>query len=93
MENQQNPANLGYGEIRQPSLPFDAHNQVQVDLENALRMRPLAPRPREYNSGNVNIIESDGPLVLPLFPPGITFLMTSSLMQFLSARGLFSGVH
>ena len=34
----------------------------------------------------------DGPLILPPLPPGHTFLVTCSLMQMLTARGLFSGL-
>ena len=34
----------------------------------------------------------DGLLVLPPLPPGHTFVLTSILMQMLTARGLFSGL-
>ena len=34
----------------------------------------------------------DGPLVLPPLPTGQTFVVTSSLMQMLTAGGLFSGL-
>ena len=91
MENQNNPAYLGDGVIRQPPLPIEAHNQVQVEnqLQNALRMHPPAPRPHDYYRGNINIDDCDGPLVLPHFPPGQTFVVMSSLMKMLIARGLF----
>ena len=44
--------------------------------------------------GPKNTTESnfDGPLVFPPLPPGHTFVVTSSLMQILTARGLFSGL-
>ena len=38
-----------------------------------------------------NIVDSNGPLVLPNFPPGHTFVVTSNLMQILTARGLLCG--
>ena len=44
MEKEQNPTNLDDGEIRQPPLLIEAHNHVQVDLENSLRMQPQTPR-------------------------------------------------
>ena len=40
----------------------------------------------------MTISDSDGPLVLPPLPPGHTFVVTSSLMQILTARALFSGL-
>ena len=40
--------------------------------------------------GYYNIADSDGPLVLPPLPQGHTFVVTSSMMQMLTARGLFS---
>ena len=48
-----------------------------------------APRPQEYYRGYDNIADYDGPLVLPPLPQGHTFEVTSSLMQMLTARGLF----
>ena len=36
--------------------------------------------------------ESNGPLVMPPLPQGHTFAVTSSLMQMLTTRGLFSGL-
>ena len=51
------------------------------------------PRPQAYYRGYDNIADSDGPLVLPLLPTGHTFVVTSSLMQMLTARCLFSGLH
>ena len=94
MENQQNPTNLGDGAIRQPPLSVEAHNQVSVEnqLENALRMQPPTRRPQDYYRGNVNITYSNGPLVQPPLPRGHTFVVTSSLMQMLIAKGLFFGL-
>ncbi|XP_049368382.1 uncharacterized protein LOC125833276 [Solanum verrucosum] len=39
-----------------------------------------------------NTVESEGPIVLPPLPPGHTFMVTRSLMQMLTTRGLFSGL-
>ena len=70
MENQEAPANpnkgnLGDGAIHQPQLPIKVHNQVCVDhqFENALRMQSQAPRHYDYYRGNMNIVDSSGPLV------------------------------
>ena len=49
-----------------------------------------SPRPHEYYRGYDNIADSDGPFVLPPLPPGHSFGVTSSPMQILTARGLFS---
>ena len=48
--------------------------------------------PQAYYRGYDNIVDSDGPLVLPPLPTGHTFVVTSSLMQMLTARGLFPGL-
>ena len=48
--------------------------------------------PQEYIRENVNITDSDGPLVLPPLPHGHTFMVTSSLMHILITRVLFSGL-
>ena len=85
-------SNLGNGAIHQPPLSVEAHNQVQVYLDNALRWQPPTPRPQDYYRGNINIAESDEPRVLPPLPPRHTFLVMSSLMQILIVRGLFSGL-
>ena len=53
-------------------------------------MQPHIPHPQEFYRGNVNITESDGTLVLPPLPKGHTFVVTSSLIQMLTARDLFS---
>ena len=55
-------------------------------------MKPPIPRILEFYRGNVNITDSDGPLVLPPLSHGHTFVVTSSLMQMLTARGLFEGL-
>ena len=78
-----------------PQLPLvDTHNHVIVDNlgEGNSRGKPHAPRPQEYYRGNVNITDSDGPHVLHPLPHGNTFMVTSSLMQMLTARSLFSGL-
>ena len=89
--------NLSYidDEINPQFSPLvDAHNQVIVENpdEGALKRQSPAPRPQEYYRGNVNIADSDGPLVLPPLPQGHSFVVTSSFMQMLTARGLFSGL-
>ena len=58
--------------------------------EHQQRRQNPDPRPPEYYRGYDNIADSDGPLVLPLLPPGHTFVVTIFLMQMLIARGLFS---
>lgn len=94
MENQHNPANPGNGEIGQPLLSIEAHNQVKVqnELTNDLRMQPPPPQPHDYYMGNVNIADSNGSLVFPLLPPGYTFVVATCLMQMLTSRGLFLGL-
>ena len=49
-----------------------------------------APRPQAYCRGYDDIADSYGPLVLPPLPPDHTFVETSTLMQMLTTRGLFS---
>ena len=74
--------------------PVDVHNRVVVDkpCEDNPRRQTPALRPQEYYRVNVNITDSDGPLILPPLPQGHTFFVTSSLMQMLTARGLFLGL-
>ena len=69
--------------------PVDVYGQLLLDApsENQQRGQNPAPRPQEYYRGYDNIADSDGPLVLPSLPPGHTFVVTSSLMQMLTARG------
>ena len=66
---------------------------VENPDEGALKRQSPAPRPQEYYRGNVNIADSDGPLVLPPLPQGHSFMVTSSLMQILTTRDLFRGYH
>ena len=72
--------------------PVDVHGQLLPDAlgENQQRGHNPAPRPQKYYKGYDNIADSDGSLVLTPLPPGHTFVVTSSLMQMLTARGLFS---
>ena len=74
--------------------PVDAHKRVIVDNPGECnpKRQPPAPHPQEYYRGNVNITNSDGTLFLTPLPHGHTFVVTSSLMQMLTARGLFSGL-
>ena len=73
--------------------PFDVHGQLLPDAlgEHQQGQNP-APRPQAYYRGYDNIVDSDGPLVLPPLPPGHTFVVTSSLMKMFTARGFFSGL-
>ena len=72
----------------------DVHGQLLPNApgEHQQRGQNPAPRPQEYYRGYDNIADSDGPLVLPSLPPGHTFVVTTSLMQILTARCLFSGL-
>ena len=71
--------------------PVDVHGQLLPDgpAENQQRGQNPAPRPQEYYKGYDNIADFDGPLALPPLLPGHTFVVTSSLMQMLTSRGLF----
>ena len=70
----------------------DVHGQLLPDApgEHQQRGPNLALRPQAYYRVYDNIADSDGPLVLPPLPPGHTVVVTSNLMQMLTARGLFS---
>ena len=74
--------------------PVIVHCQLLPDDpgENQQRGSNPAPRPQEYYRGYDIIADSDGPLVLPPLPQGHTFVVASSLMQMLTARGLVSGL-
>ena len=78
MNNQKNPANPGDGINRLPPPPVDAHNQVIVEDrgDDALRSQPPIQHPQEFYRGNINITDSDGPLVLPPLAQGHTFVVT-----------------
>ena len=75
--------------------PIDVHGQLLPDDpgENQQREKNPAPHPQEYYRGYDNIEDSDEPLLFPPLPKGHTFVVTSSLMQMLSARSLFSRLH
>ena len=72
----------------------DVHGQMLPDApgEHQQRGQHPAPRPQAYYRGYDNIADLDGPLVFPSLPTCHTFVVTSSLMQMLTARGLFSGL-
>ena len=74
--------------------PADVHGQMLPDAPGEHQKRGKNPIPwlQAYYGGYDNITDSDGPLVLPPLPTGHTFVVTSSLMQMLTARGLFSGL-
>uniref|UniRef100_M1DHM5 Uncharacterized protein n=1 Tax=Solanum tuberosum TaxID=4113 RepID=M1DHM5_SOLTU len=62
-------------------------------LGDALRVQdPPERRLRDNYRVEFNTVESEGPIVLPPLPLGHTFVVTSSLMQMLTVRGLFSGM-
>ena len=73
---------------------MDVHGQMLPNApgEHQQKGQNPVPRPQEYNRGYDSITDSDGPLVLPPLSIGHTFVVTSSLMQMLTARGLFSGI-
>ena len=73
--------------------PVDVHGQMLPNAPGELQERGQnpVPRPQAYYRGYDNIADSDGPLVLPPLPTSHTFVVTSSLMQMLTARGLFQG--
>ena len=73
---------------------IDIHGQLLRDAmgDNQQRGQNPASRPQENYRSYDNIIDSDGALVLPLLPLGHTFVVTSSLMQMLIAKGLFLGI-
>ena len=74
--------------------PVDVHGKLLPDPlgENQYKGHNPAQRPHEYYKGYENIADSDRPLVLPPLPPGHTFVVTTSLMQMLTTRRLFSGL-
>ena len=89
--------NLGINDNDQnQNIPtsVDVHGQLLPDApgEHQQRGQNPVPRPQAYYRGYDNIADSDGPLILPPLPTGHTFVVTSSLMQMLTARGLFSGL-
>ena len=57
--------------------------------EHQQRGQIPAPRTQAYYKGYDNIAASDRPPVLPPLLTGHTFVVTSSLIQILTARGLF----
>ena len=92
INNPKNPANLDDGIKHQHPPLVDALNQVILENpgDDALRRQPPPPLPQEFYKGNVKFTYSNGPLRLPPLPQGHTFVVTSSLMQMLTARGLYT---
>ena len=89
--------NLGIqGDEVDPQMPplVDVRDPVvhYIRGEGEILRQPPAPRPQEYFRGYENIVDSDGPLVLPLLPHDHTFVVTSSLMQMFTAISLFLGL-
>ena len=72
--------------------PVDVYGQMLPDAPSEYQQRGKnpVPRPQAYYRGYDNIADSDRPLVLPPLPTGHFFVLTSSLMQILTARGFFS---
>ena len=72
----------------------DTHEPVLLDIhkEGEIRRHVPTPRPQEYYKVYENIIDTDRPLVFPHLPQAQTFVVTSSLMQILTARSLFYGI-
>ncbi|WMV40905.1 hypothetical protein MTR67_034290 [Solanum verrucosum] len=71
----------------------NAHVYGDNLLGDTLRVQnPPEPRLQDNYRVEFNAVESEGPIVLPPLPPGHTFVVTRSLMQMLTARGLFSGM-
>ncbi|TMW97799.1 hypothetical protein EJD97_004963 [Solanum chilense] len=92
LNDPQNPANFFDGINCHLHPLVKDHNQVIVENPNdgAVRRKPPIPNHQEFPRGNINITDSDGPLVLPPLPHGHIFMITSSLMQMFTARALFS---
>ena len=74
----QNLGNLEEEFDREIPPPVEAHDQILAENhgEGEIRRQPPAPRPQEYCRGNVNITDSDGPLVLPPLALDHTFWVT-----------------
>ena len=79
-------------ELQQPRVVGGENRGLaENQLGNAVMVHgPPDPQLNANYRGNINIVDSDGPLVLPHLPLGHTFVVTSSLMQMFTAKGLFS---
>ena len=92
-----NPIGVNLGdavELQQQRVVGEENRGLaENQLGDAVRVHGL-PGPRQHANyrGNIDIPDSDGLIILPPLPPGHTFVVTSSLMQMLTARGLFSGL-
>lgn len=52
-------------------------------------MHPPITLPQEFSKGNVNIVDSNGPLFRPSLPHAHTFVVTRTFMQMLTTMGFF----
>ncbi|XP_049344684.1 uncharacterized protein LOC125809056 [Solanum verrucosum] len=76
---------------RSNERPWVVHGGNLIgDVERV--QKPPALRLNDNYKVDYNTVELEGPIVLSPLPPGHTFMVTSSLMQMLTTRGLFSGL-
>ena len=69
-------------ELQQPRVVGGENRGLaENQLGDAVRVHgPPGPQQHDNYRGNIDIADSDGPIVLPPLPPGHTFVVTSSLM-------------
>ena len=63
-----------------------------IFVGKAIRRQTPAPRPQEYYRVYENITDCKGPLIFLPLPHDYYFVVTSSVIKMLNARGLFSGI-
>ncbi|KAK4724150.1 hypothetical protein R3W88_026929 [Solanum pinnatisectum] len=73
------------------NVPAQVHGGNLIG--NAKRLQnSSALRYREHYKADYDATTLDGPIVLPPLPPGHTFVVTNSLIQMFTVRGLFAGL-